>query len=62
MKFLSLVVLCVCLVGCRAELKIESKPTPIAEKVYVCPMECVPPSNEAGDCSVCGMDLVEKKS
>jgi transcription initiation factor IIE alpha subunit len=37
-------------------------------KVYECPMHCVPPgsntevtANEPGKCPVCGMDLVERR-
>ncbi len=28
---------------------------------YICPMVCVPPSSEPGDCPVCGMELQAKK-
>nr|WP_218934069.1 efflux RND transporter periplasmic adaptor subunit [Rubripirellula lacrimiformis] len=30
-----------------------------AQKRYICPMMCTPPSNQPGRCPVCGMELVE---
>lgn len=29
---------------------------------YVCPMGCIPPQDKPGNCSKCGMKLVEKKA
>lgn len=28
------------------------------DRIYICPMNCVPPTNKPGKCPVCGMDLV----
>lgn len=39
------------------------EPTETSEVVYFCPMKCEGETtySEPGKCSVCGMDLVEKK-
>jgi Cu(I)/Ag(I) efflux system membrane fusion protein len=29
-----------------------------AESIYVCPMMCVPPRDNPGDCPICGMELI----
>ena len=37
---------------------VTTEADPADDSLYVCPMMCVPPQENAGDCPICGMELI----